>query len=178
MLHGWSFTSLNWQEVGSFERFDDLSMNAYAFDYPGFGKSPASNTFKIERGEISNGPKLLKDYMATIGLSHANIMGASMGGGMVLKTGYTFPDIIDSIIAVAPAWVDKDIDNLRKIKKPVLMIWGSDDTVVSPSLGNEYVKAIKGSRLEIVAGSKHPVYIDKTDDFFRIVSDFLTGLKK
>jgi len=79
MLHGWSFTSLDWQEIGSFEKFDHLSMNAYAFDYPGFGKSPPSETYRIERGETSNGPKLLRDYMKNVGLSHAHIMGASMG---------------------------------------------------------------------------------------------------
>ena len=175
MLHGWSFTSLNWQEIGSFEKFNYLSMNAYAFDYPGFGKSPPSETYRIERGEISNGPKLLRDYMKNVGLSHAHIMGASMGGGMVLKAGYTYADIIDSIIAVAPAWVENDVDNLKKIRKPVLMVWGSDDTVVPPSLGKKYLEAIKGSRLEIVAGSKHPVYIEKAEEFFKIVSDFLTG---
>ena len=61
---------------------------------------------------------------------------------MVLKAGYTYPDIIDSIIAVAPAWVENDVDNLKKIRKPVLMVWGSDDTVVPPSLGKKYLEAI------------------------------------
>lgn len=172
LLHGWSFTSLNWKEIGAFEVFDGLSMNVYAFDYPGFGQSDPSEKYGIKRGGLTNGPNLLKDYMNALGLHHANVLGASMGGGMVLKAAYMFPDMIDSVIAVAPAWIEPEKDSLVNIKAPVLLIWGENDIVVPPVLGKEYSKLIGKCKLVTVPGSKHPVYIDKTDDFFKIVTDF------
>ena len=172
LLHGWSFTSQNWKDVGAFEKFDKLSMNVYAFDYPGFGKSPSSPTYGINRGDLKNGPIMLRDYMHAIGLDHAHVLGASMGGGMVLKAALSFPDLIDSVVAVAPAWLDPEKENLVDIKAPVLLVWGENDIVVPPSLGKEYSHLIKDCKLVIVHNSKHPVYIDQTDQFFKIVNDF------
>ena len=172
MLHGWSFTSQNWKDIGVFEKFYELSMNVYAFDYPGFGQSPSSTKYGIKRGDLTNGPVMLRDYMHAVGINHANVLGASMGGGMVLKAAFSFPDMIDSVVAVAPAWLEPEKENLVNIKAPVLLIWGENDIVVPPSLGKEYSHLIKNCKLVIVPDSKHPVYIDKTDEFFRIVNDF------
>ncbi|MGC8609600.1 MAG: alpha/beta fold hydrolase, partial [Thermoplasmata archaeon] len=100
LLHGWSFTSKNWQDVGSFDQFSKLGFNVYAPDYPGFGLSEKSEKYGIERGNISKGPIFIKDYMKNIGIDHAVLLGASMGGGMVLRTVVAYPDIVDAVIAV------------------------------------------------------------------------------
>jgi len=172
LLHGWSFTSQNWKDIGAFEKFDELSMNVYSFDYPGFGRSDPSEKYGIKRGDLTNGPILLRDYMNQIGLSHSNVLGASMGGGMVLKAAFSYKDMIDSVVAVAPAWIEPEKENLKNIVCPVLLVWGENDIVVPPVLGKEYSQLIKNCRLVTVPESKHPVYIEKTGEFFNIVTDF------
>ncbi|MCL5732900.1 MAG: alpha/beta hydrolase [Candidatus Thermoplasmatota archaeon] len=173
LLHGWSFTSRNWKDVGAFQHLGDLGFNVYAPDYPGFGNSDPQDRYTIKRGDISRGTEFVRDYMGHIGLKNAYLLGASMGGGMAVMAALDIPDMVDGIIAVAPAWVEDQKDRMAGITKPVLFIWGSNDNVVMPSLGQQYSSIIKGSRLEIVQDAPHPVYIDQPIRFFSIVSDFL-----
>jgi len=173
LIHGWSFTSKNWEDIGVFQHLPGLGFNVYAIDYPGLGKSPASQKYGIDRGKIANGPKLVKDFMAASGLEHAFLLGASMGGGIAILSALEFPASIDGIIAVAPAWIENEENRMNTMEKPVLFIWGSEDKVVSPELGKIYSKAVKGSKLEIIKGGSHPVYLEKPEEFFTLLEHFL-----
>ena len=176
LIHGWSFTSKNWEDIGIFDHLADFGFNVYAMDYPGFGKSPVSEKYRLERGELSRGPEFVSDYLSSSGLEHAFLLGASMGGGISVLSALEFPKKIDGIIAVAPAWVEKEENRMKSIEKPVLFIWGSDDKVVPPELGKVYSKVVKGSKLEIVNGSGHPVYLEKTEQFYSVLDKFLKHL--
>jgi pimeloyl-ACP methyl ester carboxylesterase len=49
-----------------------------------------------------------------------------------------------------------------------------------PWITREVADAIPGARFEVIRGdlSSHAVPIERTDDFNRLVSDFLTGTRK
>ena len=173
LIHGWSFTSKNWEDIGIFDHLAGFGFNVYAIDYPGFGKTPASEKYKLERGELSRGPGFVSDYLSSSGMEHIFVLGASMGGGISVLSLLEFPEKIDGIIAVAPAWIEKEEPRMKSIEKPALFIWGSDDKVVPPELGRVYSKAVKGSKLEIVNGSGHPVYLEKTEQFYSVLDKFL-----
>lgn len=173
LLHGWAFTSKNWEDIGVFDHFSRLGFNVYAIDYPGFGKSPSSEKYGIDRGKITNGSKLVNDYLAASGLDHAFLLGASMGGGIVMHSILDFPQKVDGVIAVAPAWVENEENRMKKIEKPVLFIWGSEDSVISPDLGKIYSKAVNGSELEIIKGAGHPAYLHNPEEFFSLTEKFL-----
>ncbi|BAB60570.1 hypothetical protein [Thermoplasma volcanium GSS1] len=176
MLHGWSFTSRDWETPGLFNEYANLSFNVYAPDYPGFGMSEPSDFYSVKRGNIEASASFIKDYMQSLGVEHAVILGASMGGGMAILMGMAHPDMVDAVIAVAPAWVENYTEKMKNIEKPVLLVWGSEDTVVDPHFGNKYRSAIKNSQLEIVEGSKHPVYLEKPKRFIEITTGFLKSL--
>lgn len=176
MLHGWSFTSKNWEDVGAFQKLVPLGFNVFCPDYPGFGNSQHSERYGIKRGDIRNGPTFVSDYINALGLKSAVILGASMGGGMAVKTALEHENLVDALVAVAPAWIESEKQRLPAIKKPVLFIWGSNDTVVPPLLGPEYSSLVRGSKLKIIEGASHPAYIDRPDEFFRILGDFLKSL--
>lgn len=173
LLHGWSFTSKDWQNVGAFSRLSRLGYNVYSPDYPGFGMSPISERYAIQRGIIGNGALFIHDYAEAVGLGRLSVLGASMGGGMAISFAIETPEMVDKVIAVAPAWIEGRKDDLRKILRPVLFVWGSQDSVVPVSLGPEYSALVKGSRLRIIEGARHPAYIDRPDEFFDAVEDFL-----
>lgn len=176
LMHGWSFTSKNWEEVGAFAKLSRLGFNVFSPDYPGFGLSPSSQRYAIQRGNVGNGPLFIHDYVKTLGLQKVTVLGASMGGGMAISFAIEMPEMVESVIAVAPAWIEGKKDQLRNISKPVMFIWGSQDTVVPVSLGPEYSALVRGSRLKIIDGAKHPAYLDKPEEFFASVEDFLRSL--
>ncbi|HKD65636.1 MAG TPA: alpha/beta hydrolase [Candidatus Binataceae bacterium] len=56
---------------------------------------------------------------------------------------------------------------------PTLIIWGRQDPVVPASAGEAYSKVIAGSRLALLDRCGHRPEIEKTDDFVKLVRDFL-----
>ncbi|KAA8922623.1 alpha/beta fold hydrolase [Thermoplasma sp.] len=176
LFHGYSFTSMDWDRADLFSNYSKVGYNVYAPDYPGFGRSSGSERYGIARGDLDHAALFIHDYLKANGIDRSVILGASMGGGMVLMTALQYPEMIEGVIAVAPAWVESMRDDLKRITQKTLLVWGSKDHVVPISLSREYASIIPGSRLEIVDGSGHPVYIEKPDEFVRITVDFLKSL--
>ena len=72
--------------------------------------------------------------------------------------------------------MNKTLENLHKIKKPILIIQGKDDPIVNPSSAHEIYEKI-GSRyksLKIVDAKKHVIIIgNNTDKLFTYILDFI-----
>lgn len=171
MLHGFAFSSRDWERIGSLEHFSNMGYNVYAPDYPGFGRSEDNANFKIERGNLENSESFAQSFMEFIGVDKYTLIGASMGGGMAIMNTTLFPDSVSRLIAVGPAWFNVNV--LDKVTPPSLFIWGKND-VVAP-YGNllAEIRKHKNFELEIVENSGHPVYLDQTGKFFEIVDKFL-----
>lgn len=172
LLHGYSFSSKNWLDIGAFKNFNDLGFSVFAPDYPGFGNSSDIEEFSIKRGDVSNARYFVKELMDSLHLKKVILLGPSMGGGMALLSASLYPEMFDKIILVGPAWFN-NID-LEKIGISKLFIWGENDDVSPLSNVKDKITRDKKSKLEIVKGAGHPVYIDKPAEFFKIVNNFIT----
>lgn len=62
---------------------------------------------------------------------------------------------------------------LSKISHPVLLVWGSDDAVNPPSVGERAVRDLPDGRLEVIEGANHMVWLDAPDETTRLLIDFL-----
>ena len=178
LMHGWSYTSGDWDKADLFSRLSSIGFSVYAPDYPGFGKSSSNEKYAISRGNIEKGPVFIRDYMESIGVQKAHILGASMGGGMAVLSVISQPELHSSVIAAAPAWIENRKEDLRKIKLPVLFIWGSGDKTVPVAHAKEYSDLCKVSVLKIIEGAGHPVYLEKPDEFFSVISGFLNEVRE
>ncbi len=58
-LHGYSFSSANWLNIGAIEHFQALDYRVLLLDYPGFGKSEVIDEFKVGEGQLKNAGKFL-----------------------------------------------------------------------------------------------------------------------
>ncbi len=56
---------------------------------------------------------------------------------------------------------------------PALIIWGRQDPVIPLSAGEAYNQSIAGSRLAVLDRCGHRPEIEKTDEFVRLLRDFL-----
>lgn len=171
MLHGYSFSSKDWERIGSMEHFSNMGYNVYAPDYPGFGKSEENPNFKIERGDIENSESFAQSFMEFMGIDKYTLIGASMGGGMAIMNTALFPDSVLRLVVVGPAWFNMKL--LNQITPPTLFLWGQNDTVAPYNSMLDEIRKHKNFEIEIVENSGHPVYLDQTEKFFKIVDKFL-----
>jgi pimeloyl-ACP methyl ester carboxylesterase len=56
---------------------------------------------------------------------------------------------------------------------PTALIWGSEDRIVPLSVADAYHGAISGALLRVIAGAGHRPEIEKTEEFLRLVREFL-----
>lgn len=62
---------------------------------------------------------------------------------------------------------------LHGVQAPTLIVWGREDAIVPPSAGEAYQQAIPGSRLVTLDGCGHRPEIEQSEQFVRLVEDFL-----
>ncbi|MEM0155446.1 MAG: alpha/beta hydrolase [Thermoplasmataceae archaeon] len=176
LLHGRSFTSEIWIDSGAFEKFAELGMNIYAPDYPGFGNSTDDNLYKFSRN-FKNSSKFVFDFASKLGLDQFMLMGASMGGGIALRTIIDYPELVSSAIVVGAAGVGAMRDELAKIGSPLLIIWGENDDVIKKDDGVMLKGLVRNSDLEIIDGATHAAYLDNPQGFFDKVASFVERQK-
>ena len=172
LLHGMSFTSNNWVQLNAFQSFANAGFNVYAPDYPGFGKSEGNPEYQLD-SNFSNGSKFILDFTEELKLSKSNIIGPSMGGGIVLRTLIDY-DIISSGIVIAPAGIQQMIKDLHKIKVPLLILWGEKDQVINKENAKLLHNAVPKSTLVMVPDAGHALYLEKPNIFYSEVMKFIT----
>ena len=64
---------------------------------------------------------------------------------------------------------------LGRIKAPTLVVWGAQDRVLPPPLGEAYRRGIPGAMLVTIDGCGHLPPIEQPERFARIVLDFLSA---
>ena len=69
-----------------------------------------------------------------------------------------------------------DRANYKAFEKPVLVIWGREDTVTPLGQGEEIAAMLPRGRLEVLDGVNHIPHVEKPADVTRLISDFLDGL--
>ena len=69
---------------------------------------------------------------------------------------------------------NKDLrDRLGEIKAPTLVLWGTEDKVISPEQGAIYQKEIPHAYLMYVYGAAHALPVSATKQFVELTTDFI-----
>lgn len=78
------------------------------------------------------------------------------------------------VVATAKSAVRHNLgDKLHKIKAPTLLIWGKQDSVTPPFVGEKFHELISGSRLYFLDECGHAPMMEKPEDFNAILDGFL-----
>jgi pimeloyl-ACP methyl ester carboxylesterase len=62
---------------------------------------------------------------------------------------------------------------LRRITAPTLLVWGSDDSLVSARYADDFAALIPGSTKLVVPGAGHMVPLERTDEVLSAIAKFL-----
>jgi pimeloyl-ACP methyl ester carboxylesterase len=114
--------------------------------------------------------------------------------GLVLRFSERFlaehPEIIEEFLArrkahlpPADAWQRQFAACLRfetesrlsALRAPTLILTGSDDPIVPPENSFRLARAIAGAHLVVFPGARHLVFIERAEDFNRLVIEFVKG---
>ncbi len=81
------------------------------------------------------------------------------------------------IITLAKSAIRHNLgEELTTIKTPTLLIWGLNDTVTPPMVGEEFHKLIPNSELHFIDKCGHAPMMEVPDEFNRIMHDYLHRL--
>jgi pimeloyl-ACP methyl ester carboxylesterase len=82
----------------------------------------------------------------------------------------------DGFLAALEAILDYDVrDRLPLISCPTLIVWGSNDRLISVRDAERFAKGIKGSRRVIYADTGHMAMLERPRQFNRLLREFLDG---
>ena len=81
------------------------------------------------------------------------------------------------IIARAKSAIRNNLgEELNQIKQPTLLIWGNNDIITPPFVGQEFQKLIPNSELHYIDKCGHAPMMEVPDEFNRILEAFLQKL--
>ncbi len=83
-------------------------------------------------------------------------------------------DYIRFVLRVARATRDRSVkDELHRLKLPTLLVWGRNDQVTPPSVGEEFARLIDGAQLKLVDHCGHAPNLEKPAAMTRMLREFL-----
>lgn len=68
-------------------------------------------------------------------------------------------------------------EEVAKISAPTLLVWGNNDTITPPFVGEEFHKLIPNSKLLFIDECGHAPMMEQPEEFNRYLSEFLDEIK-
>ncbi|HSG42059.1 MAG TPA: alpha/beta hydrolase [Anaerolineales bacterium] len=156
LLHGASFSSATWQEIGTLEALSSAGYQAIAVDLPGFGQS---ESVSMEPG------KWMSELFDQLDIKSPILLAASMSGGYALPFITSQPERITGFVAVAPVGIPTYQEKLKAITAPVLAVWGENDNLIPISDAELLVDSVEQGELLMIQGGTHAPYLSEPELF-------------
>lgn len=158
LLHGASFHSGTWKELGTLAVLARAGLRAVAVDLPGFGKSESVET---------SPDRFLLDLIEALSIEKPVVVSPSMSGRFSFPLIAEHPEAVAGFVPVAPVGTEQYAKRLRGLALPTLIVWGEKDNIFPVAQADLLAKSIPGSRKLILEGARHPAYLDQPEAFHR-----------
>lgn len=150
---------------------DDVPLPLRITALPGLGSLLRSTLMRPTR---SNVKRQFEEFVSELDAVPPEMIEATLAASQMPGAQDSFGTLIESVISIKGFRKDQVIiDELHGLDLPVLMVWGSEDDVYPPSVGEEAHSSLPNGRLEIVDGAGHFVWMDAPDRTADLIDEFL-----
>ena len=181
LFHGNAFSLDSWKKTKTLDELSSRGYKVFAIDLPA-GRGSKSDKLS---------PKVLKkdpDRIITVldrlfnaidvGDSPFVIVGPSMGGGFALAYALSLPGRVGALVLISPSvyrLTEQAKSKLPNLNIPVLLLWGERDRVFPlDEYGKPLKETLPRAKLVVVKQAGHGVYLDRPDEFNKLLLDFLS----
>ncbi|CAF4053798.1 unnamed protein product [Adineta steineri] len=169
LLHGQSFSSKTWENIGTLQYLASWGYRAFAIDLPGYGNSSLPVVQEIE------GAQWLTRLIRTLRLSNFVIISPSMSGRFsipYIMQSHTNQQLIRGFIPISPVGTNNfQTADYEKVKIPTLIVHGESDKKFQSAI--QSLKQIPSSQILTIKNASHACYIDQPLDFHNELRQFL-----
>lgn len=165
LLHGASFSSQTWSDLGTLSLLSDSGYRAIAIDIPGFGHS---GQFKIHPSQF------MSALVHQLKLEYFIIVAPSMSGQLLWPYLVESSQHVAGVVALAPVAIPQYLESLKQCKTPVLALWGRNDTLVPIEAAKALCRGLSNGQLVIIEDAGHACYMNQPKIFHEKVFEFIT----
>ncbi|XP_047111484.1 protein ABHD14B-like [Schistocerca piceifrons] len=169
-LHGRSFKSETWENLGTLQLMAALGHKTVAVDLPGYG-----NTHMTYSGDKA---AFLKSIIEELTLTKPVVISPSMSGGYSVSFLGKYADLISGYVPVAPVASDSVPKSvLQHIEVPTLIVYGSDDNTGLAETSFKNLKVLPNSREVKIEKAGHPAYLNQPELWHKLLYNFMKLLQ-
>jgi len=167
LLHGAAFDASTWQKLGTIDVLAKAGYRIVAVDLPGHGHSPQRPTDPSTFGA---------EMLDELGIDRAVVVSPSMSGRFSLPLVLQHPERVAGFVPIAPVGAVEFAKKLHESPVPTLVVWGEEDQLFPPSQARSLAAGFARAKVLILAGARHPAYLDRPEEFHTALLKFLATL--
>jgi len=193
LLHGMRFSSQTWLDLGTLQFAASCGHRVVAVDLPGYGKSTTTEVHDVQyqssqikqlqaEMDLDKNGEFLLEFCRCVGLMSPIIVSPSMSGI------YTLPYLLSdpghdierarAYIPIAPICTESyQKYDYQRCKVPTLILYGDEDVPLGRS-SLSHLNNMPCSSVYKMLEAGHPCYIDKPEEWHRILYNTLIKIKE